>query len=458
MSNVKRFLVLLMSLVMVLGMTLTVSAEGDTTPPGATIIIEGADGAELAYAQVIKADPTKETGWTIVSGYESLFAGFLPAGKTGEQEMIKGWIAASDENGGNENSRLENLGSVGTTTVITGTSITNAQAGLYVIKAQDSENATIKHTYSTVLVYVSLADAKEGKEVKAVIKKTPYKVDKTYGEGDKYVAIGDQVGYTIKATVPYKPAGGSAELVVTDKLTGGEFVESTIEVKIGEDIITPDSITISDDKTEMEIVLTEVLINDVTVANENANKEVVITYKAVVTGTAIENEATVNNNPETTKVKSYTGTLQITKIDATTEEKLDGAEFVIVNGSKYAILETVDGVKQLADWTTNIDDATKLLTNDEGVDSARGFDKDVIYSFHEVTAPDGYSLNTTDEDVTWSGEDDALLGTATMGNTTLSTLPYTGGKGTAAFTGFGVLLMSVAAGLYYANKKNKSVK
>ena len=45
-----------------------------------------------------------------------------------------------------------------------------------------------------------------------------------------------------------------------------------------------------------------------------------------------------------------------------------------------------------------------------------------------------------------------------MHDSKLSTLPFTGGKGTAAFTGFGVLLMSISAGLYFSNKKNKSAK
>lgn len=449
-----------MSLIMVMGMTITASATEPTSSAGAKIEVKGADDADLYYAQVIKADPTKETGWAFTNPqYATLFAAF----GTDEQSMIQGWIDASDANGGNEQARLEKLGSVDASQKFEPNPMSVSEPGLYVIKGADKQDAKVKHSYSTMLAYVSLADIAEGKTIVVNVKSTPDTPNKELvdAEADKYVEKDAEVPYKVTVTVPYKPSHGSAALVIKDEISGGYFklnderkVDVTVQLANEN---TPRSMVVTPiDASHIEIDLAELITDN----NANANVEVVVSYVAICDGTqnVVNNKATINNNENPSSVNSYTGRLQITKLDANTEKLLDGAQFIIVNGSNYAILKQVNDEYVLDGWTTVEDEATLLTTDETGTATAFGFDKDVIYSFREMTAPKGYSRNTNDAAVQWSGEDEDLIGQAVMTDTTLSELPYTGGKGTAAFTGFGVLLMSVAAGLYYANKKNKTTK
>lgn len=440
-----------MSLVMVMGMTLTATAA----EAGAKIKVVGDEGADLTYAQVIKADPTKATGWAFTdSSYSTLFAAY----GNDEQSMIQGWIDASED----EQARLDNLGSVSTTAEFTPNPMTITEPGLYVIKGADKEGAEITYKYSTMLAFVSYEDIEKGETITVKVKRTPETVKKELvnEDSDKYVEVGSEITYQVKATVPYKPAGGEAALVVKDEITGGKFKLNNgkvdVSVKLANETTARAMSVTPADATHIEIDLADLITDD----NENANVDIVVSYVAIADGTvpAVNNKASINNNGTPSTVTSYTGKVQITKRDSKTETALSGAEFVIVKGSEYAILKKVNGVDTLDSWTTNIDEATKLTTGNDGTATAGGFDKDVTYSFHEVTAPEGYSLNPTDAEATWEGDEENAIAKAEMLDTTLSQLPYTGGKGTAAFTGLGVLLMSVAAGLYFANKKNKSMK
>lgn len=443
-------------------MTITASATEPTSSAGAKIEVNyGNENAPiLTYAQVIKVDPTKETGWAFTdSKYATLFAAF----GTDEQSMIQGWINASDANGGNEQARLENLGSVSTSEEFTPNPMSVSEPGLYLINGSDPADSDTEYEYSTMLAYVSYEDIEDGNTIVVKVKRTPKNVPKKLvdEQNDKYVEVGAEVPYVLTATVPYKPSHGSAALVIKDELSGGYFKvndneQVDLEVKLANETTARQMSVTPTDKTHIVIDLGDLITDN----NANANVKVEVKYTAICDGTqnVVNNKATINNNENPSSVNSYTGRLQITKLDADTEKLLDGAQFIIVNGSNYAILKQVNDEYVLDGWTTVEDEATLLTTDETGTATAFGFDKDVIYSFREMTAPKGYTRNTNDAAVQWSGEDEDLIGQAVMTDTTLSELPYTGGKGTAAFTGFGVLLMSVAAGLYYANKKNKSVK
>jgi fimbrial isopeptide formation D2 family protein/LPXTG-motif cell wall-anchored protein len=316
--------------------------------------------------------------------------------------------------------------------------------------------------YNPMLAYVGF-DTDTGaatglKDTTLIAKKTPKTVDKTINEQtDKFVEIGDEVTYTVKATIPYLPEGATASLVINDELTGGTF-------KLNDDSKVVVTVSIGDEQTK-EITpdgnkLTIDLSYLVTEDNDYANEEVVLTYVAIVTGEVINNTASINNNPDKAQVTSYTGKLKITKMDEAGSDSpkyLPGAVFVVVNESgKYAKLS--EG--KLAGWVDDITDDCKITTGSDGTATVSGFDVNKTYKFHEVVAPEGYKINSEDVTAEWvAGQaDDKQIAEATMHDTKLSKLPYTGGKGTAAFTIFGVLLMGIAAGLYYVNKRNKSAK
>lgn len=447
MKRAKRVLTLMLAIVMMFSMTIIASAA-DTTKSAVITVTDAGEQATFTYAKVIQADATTRTGWSIVSGYEAIFADF----GNDAQSRIEGYIAA------NESTRIAKIkaANVSINTPFNNPLTVN-EPGLYIIYGTEEG-----YDYNPMLAYVGF-NGKTGEQAALVdatlkAKRTPNKVDKTIDETkDKFVAIGDEVTYTVKATVPYAPEGATTTLVINDELTGGTFkLNSSDKTVVTVSLGNQPTLEITPVNNKLTIDLSYLIKAD----NEHANKQVVITYVAIVTGELVNNKATINNNPTEAVVTSYTGNLKITKMNeagSTSPEALAGAGFVVVNADgKFATLE--NGV--LTGWVDTADAATTITTGPDGTATVAGFDANKTYKFHEVVAPPGYKVNSEDVTAVWKAgqADNAQIAEATMHDTKLSSLPYTGGKGTAAFTGFGVLLMSIGAGLFFANKKDKSVK
>ena len=444
MKKAKKILTLMLAVIMMLSMTIISSAE--ETSKSATITVTGAEGATLTYAQVIKPDTTTRTGWTIVPEYRALFADF----GDDDQSQIEGYLATEAES-----ERIAKLGDVSTTEVFTNPKTVH-EAGLYIINATQEG-----YDYSPMLAYIGFDDQNALVNTTLKAKKTPKTVGKKVGDKDKFVQVGDEVTYTLTATVPYQAEGATATLVIKDELTGGKYKvddgKTAVTLKVGEDVKPALAIKPEDpEDNKLKIDLTSLITAD----NDNANKKVTLTYVAIVTGTTINNKASINNNPVPTTVTSYTGKLKITKMNevgSNSPKALAGAGFVVVNAEgKYAKLTN----NVLTGWVDAVGDATTITTGSDGTATVEGFDPDKTYKFHEVVAPEGYKLNPDDETAEWvQGKADAeQIAEATMHDSKLSQLPYTGGSGTALFTIFGVILMSGAAGLYFVSKKNKSSK
>ena len=456
MKRFKRLLALTVGLIMLFAMSIVVSAASE-----ATITVTGADGATLTYAQVIVADTTTRTGWAIADGYEEVFANF----GTDEQSMIEGYM---DENK-SEADRLTALRNVATNTPFTNGMIVTSP-GLYLINATEEG-----YVYNPMLAFVEY-DLQDGKivglknaSVKA--KKTPTAVLKEVLEDsetpvNKFVEIGDEITYQVTAVVPYISIDSDDTFIITDELTGGQYKldengQTEIQVS-GEEqprLVTPET---TENGQKLVINLT-----DITARNEKANTVITLKYSAIVKSKVIENIAYPGDYANNaTPVTSYTAKLTVTKFNeatATGDEsvKLDGAEFVIVNADgKYAVI--TDGM--LSAWADTEDEATKLTSGDDGSDTGAatvdGFDADKTYSFLEVKAPEGYSLNKETVDVQWdrAAADDSQHGYATVHDSKLMQLPYTGGSGTAMFTVVGVFMMSGAALLYFTTKRRGSNK
>lgn len=447
MKRVKKLLTLMLAVMMMLSMTIISSAEEKSA---VITIADAGERATFTYAQVIKADTSKATGWAIVPGYERLFASF----GDDEQSQIEGYIAASES----VRAAAIKAANVSTSEVFTNP-MTVKKAGLYLIHGTEEG-----YDYNPMLAYIGFDD-KTGEEKGLVdttikAKRTPKTVGKTVNEQtDKFVQVGDEVTYTLTATIPYSPKGSQTTLVITDELTGGKFkLNAADKVVVTVDVGDAPTMEITPDGNKLTIDLASLIINsdDPEEDNKYANKTVTLTYVAIVTGTEIENKASIGNNPATV-VKSYTGKLKITKMNESGSSALAGAGFVVVNADgKFATLE--NGV--LTGWVDTADAATTITTGPDGTATVEGFDANKTYKFHEVVAPEGYKINDNDVTAEWTPgmADNAQIAEATMNDLKLDTLPFTGGKGTAAFTGFGVLLMSISAGLYFSNKKNKSAK
>lgn len=105
---------------------------------------------------------------------------------------------------------------------------------------------------------------------------------------------------------------------------------------------------------------------------------------------------------------------------------------------------------------------TEVVTDANGKVKVQGLDVGT-YIFKEVTAPQGYSVNTTDVSATLEvAEDDngiasgVLTQTTSMNDTKLGSLPSTGGMGTYLFTIIGVVVMAGAAGAFFMSRRRGS--
>lgn len=180
-----------------------------------------------------------------------------------------------------------------------------------------------------------------------------------------------------------------------------------------------------------------------------------------------------------------TGTYQLkfTKVDANNNQTpLQGAEFYIKNGNKYAIVTGYEGGfadKPLTvEWKESKDEdgnpivpagATVFTSNAEGLfgftattqttknGSTYGLDPDTDYTIEEKTAPKGYNT-----DAKIDGKDAAGVGvnpTDTDTNTVVEDtpkgiLPHTGGAGIIAIVAAGLAITVIGVAAYSKRRAN----
>ncbi len=477
MKRIRKFLVLAMAMVMALAMNITAFAEDpslDVTPTAATvgtatITIEGLEAGDVVkYLPLIVADPTVADGWKIVNGATEIgtIADFKALSEKEQNAAVSGITATETAN-------------------VSGNVITVDNAGMYLINIIAKEGS--EYVYQPMLVYVpfeyvngiaKLVDqtvsAKKGKNI--LVKDADM----------QFAETGEIVTYTVTAHVPYVPKGVEVGddidyiFAIKDTLTGGEYIKENDTVKVSYTLAgqpgTADIDVLFDENANSTTVVLDALIDD---DNSNAQKEVAITYQAKLTDPEVMENTAIpvfwDHEGDPTSFKVVAGHINILKTDdgqGEAAKPLDGAEFIIFKTTEegvtvYATFETIDGKNVLSGWTSNKDDAGKITTLEDGIATAYGFDRDVedvTYKAEEVKAPKGYSVKSDALTITWTTEKYeqegvkssvivSQIGEASLADTPLIELPYTGGSGTAAFTGFGVLLMSLAAGLYFYNKK-----
>ena len=303
-------------------------------------------------------------------------------------------------------------------------------------------------------------------------------IDKTVDDAN--ADVGQLVMFTVTGEVPDTTGYTTYTYKVEDTMTEGLLFNSEVSnftVMFGTKLIE-----VSPTYTDNGFTLTF----DMTEYQEYVGEIITITYKAQVTETAVNSDTTKNsvtltysNNPkeDTTvtttpiEVPVYSSEINVNKIDAKNETiKLSGATFVIKNidgkyyqakdaeGNIITNVSTTENVV-LVTWVETEEEATKLVTGEEGIVVFKGVENGTYYLV-EIKAPEGYNKLTGPVTVKigYNEEETNLLNSAvshteTIKNSSGTTLPQTGGIGTKLFIIIGSLLAIGSAVVLIVNKR-----
>ena len=474
MKKMKKILAMVLAMAMVLGMSLTVFATEEPVEPAAPVeTTTPAEGTNNDYTGSIEIKGLAANDKTTLNVYQIIYLD-----KTTNEWKVVEWAkkyvdVTSDsytitDAAGLGAAAASDSPIIHVETEKTEYTFENMAVGAYVITA-----AGQRATYTTMVVNNYDADTPNNvvkNEVDVTAKTSGYTLDKAAEEGDKFVARGEEVSFTITTTFPSFEVANSQDnsYKVVDTPIGLE-IQRVTSVKVGSTSLTQDTdYTVSKGTSDYTINLT----NYIGTTNQHAGKVVTITYTAIVTSengysntaNALRNETELGEGDTET---GYTGDITITKYDTDEETVLSGAQFTVtktVNAEGTVIPETdqsdilfvkvSDGVYRVA-LENEAGDATVEATN--GTVKVAGLDAGT-YHFTETVAPDGYSINEAGVTVTITENESANVSEdGSITDTKLSSLPSTGGIGTTIFTIGGCAIMVVAAGLFFATRK-KSTK
>ena len=454
MSKLKKMLSMVLAMVMVLATTLTAFAAPNTESPYTSKIkVTGLSSREETTVKLYK----------VVSFDEANSKWVVADWATDDVDTTKNpseidWEALNGKVGTiNEDYKLttELVGKEYTTSVEQ-----EVPVGAYLIIA-NGEKATYTvmgaNTYDKDQTYMA------SKDVTVTAKTSGYVTDKE--ADDHFVARGQEVTFTVKTTFPTfteeAPEGGH-KYYIEDTPTGLDITEVVSATVGGTDVKSEVVETKEGSTTKYTVDFSKLIGTE----NDNAGKEVVLVYKAIVTADdGYQNTANSYRDGHTVgepgKEKGYTGDITITKYAEDRETVLNGAKFKEYRGTKdqhgkaLKFIQKTTGEYKLAE--TGEAGAVEEIEATNGTVKVTGLDEG-NYWFEEILAPAGYSIN--EEGVTVEvieNTEKNVSFTSSLTDTKLSSLPSTGGIGTTIFTIGGCVVMIAAAGLFFATRK-KSAK
>lgn len=525
MKKMKKFLAVILSLAMVLGMSMTAFAAANpgndnifgTADDRATITVNGIDNETGIQVNAYKVVEAKYEGaGATFSGYNSLYPTVIT------QDMVKADLTtlSADKLTALANAVAADANKTAiplTNTTDTTTWTATVPAGTYLVLVSNTE----AHSYNPMVVsayYVNengSTNISEGAvdlttTVANAKKSDAPTIDKiiTNTNGNNYgnsVEVNDIVDYRVTVTPIPSYTGSYPVFNVEDTLsTGLDFVTdkdgNVVDpvVKVGTTTLEKNTdYTVSVNGRTMTINFVK---DNAYKLNEYAGQTLTIIYSAKVNKDAVlwkdvntntaklnyTNDSKVNGNNASAEKTTYTYTFDIggtatgtdgiitkTGKDKNSEKPLDGALFGLYKAGEGVTAETVA--------TAAADAAYKTATSDANGQINFCQLKKGTYYLKELTAPEGYSVNTHVYTVvidtahkndgtlaSWSVTIDGKTSTFTLNNegkwesvknvtyivnTTLSSLPSTGGMGTTLFTIAGCAIMVAAAGFFFASRK-----
>lgn len=401
------------------------------------------------------------------------------------------------------------LVSANATVKITDTNATaTVPSGYYLIKDKDNSilddnNKAEAYTLYLVAVAGNTITIEPKSDVPTVEKQVKEDSTDTWGKVAD-AELKQEVEFKLTGTLPTDYANYEYYTYqFEDTFTGMDFDSTSVKVTIdsedGTDIKSAFTVDTSA-SGKVTITCTNLKANAATTGLTKDNK-IIVTYKASLNDAAVignpGNPNTVDlvysNNPNvkadgtknTTdktpedKVVVFTYELDVNKYDANTNDKLTGAEFVLINSAgKYAKL---DADNKVTEWVDSYEGVTECVLTSSATEPIKiiGLDAKDEYKLKEIKAPaGGYQQITKDitikidatitdaaiTAITATVDTPASLDvdstdysngkvTVKVPNTKESNLPTTGGMGTKMFYIGGAVLMAVAAIALVVKKK-----
>lgn len=483
MKKFKKIFAVLLTLAMVMGMSMTTFAAGKT----ATINLSGGkvlEGAAIQYVQIVEPDTKSTIGWKF--SHDDFATAFKTAFKvkTNEEALNKVIALQADTNAANGTiNSSEELGKAlaalqnkaTSTTGVANSKITGLDsAGLYLITATKTG-----YTYMPMMAYI--ADSGSGNLVDAsvTVKGSENIVTKDIDDADdQSVSEGDEVEYTATVQYPYySPEVIAKTFTATDTLTNGTFKENSLVITVAGE---QNPLVADTDYTVNAYAGTTGLSIDFG-ANYNANyagKTVTIKYTAIVGAgdENVTNNISTNFDTDGDSVIVAKVSVKVTKLDDDSAV-LGGATFTLYEVSETEVTgytEKTDAnvmengsLTQKTIWIKEV--GTPLVTptegDNKGIVTFTGLDAQKKYCVKETNAPLGYTVNDRYyklEGAAKTSQDTSKVyifnnfNDITVDDVKVSALPSTGGIGTTIFTIGGCLIMIVAAGLFFANRKKSN--
>lgn len=465
MKKLKKVFAVLLTLAMVLGMSMTTFAASVAANGGINVSGLKAEATDVTIYNVVKPDENGNA-WKIADWAKDI-TGAVDA-KTNPYTIDVSKLAEA----------VDSATVAATKSTSTGTvSFDNLEAGVYLVIAKTTVKDSTT-TYNPMLAVTYNKDSFGTTEnylravtANVVAKSANIQVGKEAAEGDKYVAVGTDASFTITTTFPSfhdeNGANTDGTYKIVDTPTNLSIKANTVVVKVGDDTLDATSGSYTVSVAESGVMTIEFAKTYIGKQNAHAGATVVVTYDATVTalqgGISNTANAVVDENEVGTDIETvYPGSIEMTKYAEDGSTALAGAEFIVYTTrdgeTVYAITNTAN---EVTGWGTEEEaKAHTLTTGTDGKVTINGLDADESYSFKEVVAPAGYTLNTIDSSATWTpagANAGVRTGTATMNDTRLSSLPSTGGIGTTIFTIGGCAIMVIAAALFFASRR-KSAK